>query len=130
MQQRLQSSAQPSVGLQTPPNTSMEEEETLSALHSLTVRLSYSGSLSPFLSKTLSLDSSLFPTTMLNDDKRRKTIDRYPNVENLQYQILDTIPSASRKMNKYQSKQNMPLKRLQYLLSGVFCLGKEVLGKI
>jgi hypothetical protein len=42
----------------------------------------------------------------------------------------DTIPSAARKMNKYQAKQDMSLKRLQYLLSGVFrpldVLGLEI----
>jgi hypothetical protein len=72
----------------------------------------------------------MFPSTMLTDDKRRKTIDRYPNIESLQYQPSDTISSAARKMNKYQTKQDMSLKRLQYLLSGVFrpldVLGLEI----
>jgi hypothetical protein len=44
---------------------------------------------------------------MLTDDEHRKTIDRYPNIENLHYQPPDTIPSAARNMNRYQSKQDM-----------------------
>ncbi|KAI8071823.1 hypothetical protein BDF21DRAFT_401134 [Thamnidium elegans] len=36
------------------------------------------------------------------------------------YQLPDTIPSAARRMNKCQSKQDMSLKRLQYLVSGAF----------
>jgi hypothetical protein len=106
MQQRLlqleqivaQSSAQPSAEPLTSPNVNMEdEEETLSALHSLKVRPSYSWSPSPFLTEVLSLNSPLFPGTMLTDDERRKTIDQYPNIESLQYQPPDTIPSAARK---------------------------------
>jgi hypothetical protein len=97
-----------------------DDEETISALHSLRIKPSYSSSTTPFLTEVFALDSSLFPTTMLPDDKRRKLIDQYPNIEQLQYQPPDTIPSAARKMNKYQSKQDMSLKRLQYLLSGVF----------
>ncbi|KAG2214768.1 hypothetical protein INT45_002195 [Circinella minor] len=141
MQQRLlqleqivaQSSAQPSAEPVSSPNVNMvddEEEENMSSLHSLPVRPSYSWSPSPFLTEVLSLDSSLFPTTMLTDDERRKTIDQYPNIDNLQYQPPDTIPTAARKINKYQVKQDMSLKRLQYLLSGVFrpldVLGLEI----
>ncbi|CAO3642050.1 unnamed protein product [Cunninghamella echinulata] len=40
-------------------------------------------------------------------------------IDALQYQPPDTIPEAARKMNKSQSRQDMSLKRLQYLLSGV-----------
>jgi hypothetical protein len=140
MQQRLlqleqivaQTSAQPSA---EPYNTSIPvnmdaEEEATSRLHSLSVRPTYSWSPSPFLSEVLALDSPLFPTTMLTEAERRRTIDQYPNIENLQYQPPDTIPIAARKMNKYQSKQDMSLKRLQYLLSGVFrpldVLGLEI----
>ncbi|KAI8077627.1 hypothetical protein BDF21DRAFT_464080 [Thamnidium elegans] len=58
------------------------------------------------------------------------TIDTYPSIDNLNYQPPDTIPMASRKMNKYQTKQGMSLKRLQYMLSGVFrpldVLGLEI----
>ncbi|KAG2234670.1 hypothetical protein INT48_005822 [Thamnidium elegans] len=108
----------------------MDEGETLSALHSLSIRPSYTWSPSEFLSEVLSLDSPLFPTTMLTDDERRKTIDTYPSIDNLNYQPPDTIPMASRKMNKYQTKQDMSLKRLQYMLSGVFrpldVLGLEI----
>jgi hypothetical protein len=136
MQQRLlqveqivaQSSAQPSAEPHTSTHVNMDdEEEPISVLHSLKIRPSYSWSPSTFLSEVLSLDSSLFPTTMLTDDERRKTIDQYPNIENLHYQPPDTIPSAARRMNKYQSKQDMSLKRLQYLLSGVF-RPSDVLG--
>ncbi|KAI8058852.1 hypothetical protein BDF21DRAFT_348655 [Thamnidium elegans] len=108
----------------------MDEGETLSALHSLSIRPSYTWSPSEFLSEVLSLDSPLFPTTMLTDDERRKTIDTYPSIDNLNYQPPNTIPMASRKMNKYQTKQDMSLKRLQYMLSGVFrpldVLGLEI----
>lgn len=97
-----------------------DDEKTISALHSLRIRPSYPSSPTPFLTKVLALDSSLFPTTMLPDDERSKLIDQYLNIEQLRYQPPDTIPSATRKMNKYQSKQDMSLKRLQYLLSGVF----------
>jgi hypothetical protein len=71
-----QSSAQPSAEPLTSPNVNMEdEEETLSALHSLKVRPSYSLSPSPFLTEVLSLNSPLFPGTMFTDDERHKTID-------------------------------------------------------
>jgi hypothetical protein len=67
---------------------------------------------------------------MLTDVERRKTIDQCPNIESLQYQPPDTIPSAARNMNRYQTKQDMSLKRLQYLLPGVFrpldVLGLEI----
>ncbi|KAG2206637.1 hypothetical protein INT45_007412 [Circinella minor] len=67
---------------------------------------------------------------MLTDDERRKKINQYPNIDNLQYQPPDTIPTAAHKMNKYQVKQDMSLKCLQYLLSGVFrpldVLGLEI----
>ncbi|KAG2211367.1 hypothetical protein INT45_010580 [Circinella minor] len=141
MQQRLlqleqivaQSSAQPSAEPVLSPNINMvddEEEENLLSLHSLPVQPSYSWSLSPFLTEVLSLDSSLFLTTMLTDDERHKTIDQYPNMDNLQYQPPNTIPTATRKMNKYQVKQDMSLKHLQYLLSEVFrpfdVLGLEI----
>ncbi|KAG2190805.1 hypothetical protein INT47_002545, partial [Mucor saturninus] len=126
-----QSRAQTSTEPQTSPNVNMDaDDETIAALHSLRIRPSYSWTPSPFLTEVLSLDSPLFPTTMLPDDERRKLIDQYPNIEQLQYQPPDTIASAARKMNKYQSKQDMPLKRLQYLLSGVFrpldVLGLEI----
>ncbi|KAG2223643.1 hypothetical protein INT45_010002 [Circinella minor] len=102
MQQRLlqleqivaQSSAQPSTESLSFPNVNMvddEEEENLLSLHALPVRPSYSWSPSPFLTKVLSLDSSLFPTTMLTDDERRELIDQYPNIDNLQYQPPNTI---------------------------------------
>jgi hypothetical protein len=77
MQQRLlqleqivaQSSVQPSTEPLTSPGASMEDEEkTLSALHSLRVRPSYSWAPSPFLTEALSLNSLLFPSTMLTDD--------------------------------------------------------------
>ncbi|KAI7895717.1 uncharacterized protein EV154DRAFT_494695 [Mucor mucedo] len=139
MQQRLfqleqlvaQSRAQTSTESQTSPNVNMDaDDETIAALDSLRIRPSYYWTPSSFLTEVLALDSPLFPTTMLTDDERRKLIDQYPNIEQLQYQPPDTIPSAARKMNKYQSKQDMSLKRLQYLLSGVFrpldVLGLEV----
>ena len=67
---------------------------------------------------------------MLPDEERRKTIDHYPNIEHLQYQPPDTIPNTTRKMNKYQTKQDMSLRRLQYLLSSVYrpldVLGLEI----
>ena len=84
MQQRLfqleqivaRSSAQISAEPHASPPVNMgEEEASISALHSLTTRSSYSWSPSPFLSEVLSLDPSLFPTTMLTYDERRKTID-------------------------------------------------------
>lgn len=84
MQQRLfqleqivaQSSAQPSAEPHTSPSVNIDEEEaSIPALHSLTIRPSYSWTPSPFLSEVLSLDSSLLPTTMLTDNERRKTID-------------------------------------------------------
>ncbi|KAI9248588.1 hypothetical protein BDA99DRAFT_446181, partial [Phascolomyces articulosus] len=93
-------------------------------------RPSYTWSPSPFLSEILQLDSSLFPTKMLTDEERKKLIDQYPNIDNLHYQPPDTIPTAARKMNKYQKKQDMSFKRLQYLLSGIFrpldVLGLEI----
>ncbi|KAI9243197.1 hypothetical protein BDA99DRAFT_544574 [Phascolomyces articulosus] len=98
----------------------MEAEVEGSTLHSLQPRPSYSWSPIPFLTNVLSLDNPLFPKTMLPDEQQHKTIDKYPNIEGLQYQPLDTVPIAARKMNKYQSKQDMSLKRLQYLLLGVF----------
>ncbi|KAG2217030.1 hypothetical protein INT45_003986, partial [Circinella minor] len=103
MQQRLlqleqivaQSSAQPSAEPLSSSNVNMEDEdeETIFII--------------------------LFPTTMLTDDERHKLIDQYPNIESLQYQPLDIILTATRKMNKYQAKQDISLKCLQYLLSSV-----------
>ncbi|KAI8085715.1 hypothetical protein BDF21DRAFT_336707 [Thamnidium elegans] len=126
-QASAQLSSEPESGT---PIEMMDEGGTLSALHSLSIRPSYTWSTSEFLSEVLSLDSPLFPTTMLIDDERRKTIDTYPSIDNLNYQPPDTIPVASRKMNKYQAKQDMSLKRLQYMLSGVFrpldVLGLEI----
>ena len=90
----------------------VDDEGTISALHSLRIRSSYSSYPTPFLTEVLALDSSLFPTTMRLDDERREVID--------QYQLPDTISSAAHKMNKYQSKKDMSLKRLQYLFSDVF----------
>ncbi|KAG2229458.1 hypothetical protein INT48_003145, partial [Thamnidium elegans] len=55
-------------------------------------------------------------------DERKKTIERYPPV--------DTVPVAARKTNRYQTKQDMSLKKLHYLISGVFrpldVLGLEI----
>ncbi|KAI9262422.1 hypothetical protein BDA99DRAFT_438682 [Phascolomyces articulosus] len=140
MQQRIfqleqmlaQETSQSSTEQQPSENVDMEDhdEETLSALHSLRVRPSYTWSPSPFLSEILQLDSSMFPTKMLTDEERKKIIDQYPNIDNLHYQPPDTIPTAARKMNKYQTKQDMSFKRLLYLLSGIFrpldVLGLEI----
>lgn len=130
MQQKLlqleqiiaQSSAQPSAEPQTSSNVNMDvdDEGTISTLHSIRNRPSYSSSPTPFFTEVPALDPSTFPTTTLLDDERRKLIDQYPNIEQLQHQLPDTIPSAARKMNKYQSKKDVSLKRLQYLLSDVF----------
>ncbi|KAG2203119.1 hypothetical protein INT47_004926 [Mucor saturninus] len=91
---------------------------------------SYSWTPPPLLSEVLQLESSLFPATMLTDDERRKVIENYPNIDGVQCQPPDTIPMASRKMKPFQSKQDMSLKRLQYLISGVFrpmdVLGLEI----
>lgn len=54
------------------------------------------------------------------DEKRRKLTDKYLIIDNVYYQPPDTILIASRKMSKYQANQDMFLKRVQYLLSGVF----------
>ena len=51
-------------------------------------------------------------------------------MENVQYQPLDTIPDAAHRMKPSQTKQDMALKRLQYLISGIFrpldILGHEI----
>ncbi|KAG2230484.1 hypothetical protein INT48_003002 [Thamnidium elegans] len=86
----------------------------------LQVRLSYTWTPPEFLTELLSLDEPLFTSSILTDDERKKTIERYPPVENLHYQPSDTVPVAARKMNRYQTKQDISLKKLQYLVSGVF----------
>ncbi|KAG2205131.1 hypothetical protein INT47_002225 [Mucor saturninus] len=77
-----QSSTQSSAEPQTSLNIHMDanNEETISALHSLRIRPSCSWSPTPFLTEVLALDSLLFTTTMLPDDERRKLIDQYPNI--------------------------------------------------
>ncbi|KAI7873163.1 uncharacterized protein EV154DRAFT_431167, partial [Mucor mucedo] len=95
-------------------------EEQQGVLHSLEIRPSYTWNRSPLLTEKLSLDSSLFPDTTMRDEERRLLIDKYPGIETVQYQPPESIPSAARRMNKYQAKQDMSLKRLQYLISGVF----------
>ncbi|CAO3632652.1 unnamed protein product [Mucor hiemalis] len=89
------------------------------ALHSLRVQPSYTWSPSSTLSKTLALDSPLY-STPLAEKERHKKIDRYPKVDQIQYQPPDTVPTAHRKMSKEQTNQDMALKRLQYRLSEVF----------
>ncbi|KAG2221681.1 hypothetical protein INT45_002719 [Circinella minor] len=80
-------------------------------LYSLETRPSYAWTPPTLLADVLQLYSSLFPSTMISDEECHTTIDKYPNIEGLQYQPPD----------------NMSLKRLQYLISGVFQL-MDVLG--
>ncbi|KAL4210709.1 hypothetical protein AB4K20DRAFT_1986147 [Rhizopus microsporus] len=40
---------------------------------------------------------------------------------NVQYQPPNAIPDAAHRMKPPQTKQDMALKRLQYLISGIFC---------
>ncbi|KAI8091721.1 hypothetical protein BDF21DRAFT_410078, partial [Thamnidium elegans] len=105
MQQRLaqleqmirqaQPSAEPSSSSTNPTTMDMNDtSEQVSDLHSL---------------------QPLFTSSILTDDERKKTIERYPPVENLHYQPPETVPVAARKMNRYQTKQDMSLKKLQYL---------------
>ncbi|KAI8974981.1 hypothetical protein BDB01DRAFT_380531 [Pilobolus umbonatus] len=120
MQQRLfhleqlatQQQAQPSAEPNSSPEHTMDMGENNSVLHSLGIRPSYSWCSSPFLNEVLSLDTSLFPSTVMSEDERRKMIEKYPNIEGVQYQPPDTIPLASKRMNRSQSKEDMSLKRL------------------
>ncbi|ORE22272.1 hypothetical protein BCV71DRAFT_165225, partial [Rhizopus microsporus] len=75
----------------------------------------------PILSEALSLDKAIFATPALSDDQRPKIIERYPTMGNVQYQPPNAIPDAAHRMKPPQTKQDMALKRLQYLISGIFC---------
>jgi hypothetical protein len=130
-QQQQQSTAQPSAEPQSSTNSPMTDIiEESNSLHSLETRPSYSWTPPPLLTEVLQLNSPLFPSVMMSNEEGRKLIDRYPNLEGTQYQPPDTIPLASRKMKPHQSKQDISLKRLQYLISGVFrpmdVLGLEI----
>jgi hypothetical protein len=80
------------------------------------------------------LDAPLFTSSPLSDDKRHKTIEKYPTMDTVQYQPPDTVPIATSKMNKFQTKQEMSLKRLQYMVPGVFrpldVLGLEIINHV
>ncbi|KAI8354687.1 hypothetical protein BD560DRAFT_336184, partial [Blakeslea trispora] len=88
-------------------------------LHSLEVRPSFNWTPSPFLSEALGLNSPLFTSTSLTDDEKSSIVERYPPIDKVQYQPPSTLPIAAKNMSKYQSKQDMALKRLQYVVSGV-----------
>ncbi|KAG2207358.1 hypothetical protein INT47_006832 [Mucor saturninus] len=107
-----------------------DTSENLTDLHSLEVRPSFTWTTPNFFSESLSLDEPLFTSPRLRDDECKKTIEIYPPIENLHYQPTDTIPVSARKMNHFQSKQDMPIKKLQYLVYGVFrpldVLGLEI----
>ncbi|CEI99238.1 hypothetical protein RMCBS344292_13330 [Rhizopus microsporus] len=66
----------------------------------------------------------------LSGDQRAKIIERYPTMESVQYQPPNTIPDAAHCMKSPQTKQDMALKRLQYLIPGIFrpldILGHEI----
>ncbi|KAI8368775.1 hypothetical protein BD560DRAFT_470271, partial [Blakeslea trispora] len=101
-----------------------------SHLHSLDVRPTYNWTPSVHLNNALSLEAPLFTSPSLPEEERRKVIKRYPRIEGLQYQPPETPPLAARKMLRSQNKQDMSLKRLQYLLSGALrpldILGLEI----
>lgn len=67
------------------------------------------------------MDKAIFATPALSDDQRPKIIERYPTMGNVQYQPPNAIPDAAHRMKPPQTKQDMALKRLQYLISGIFC---------
>ncbi|KAI9338901.1 hypothetical protein BD770DRAFT_400542 [Pilaira anomala] len=130
MLQQAQPSAEQGPSAENP--TSMDTNDTTETtdLHSLEVRPSYTWTPSEFLTGVLSLDEPIFTSPAITDEERKKTIERYPPIENLHYQPPDTVPVAARKMNRFQAKQDMSLKKLQYLLSGIFrpldVLGLEI----
>lgn len=118
----FQQPAQPSAEqLQSEQPTSTTEDQIMvDTLHSLETRPDYSWVPSPILTEVLRLNSSLFQTPVLPDEDRRTMIEKYPGLRGIQYQPPDTIPMAAQKMQKFHTKQDMSLKRLQYLLSAVF----------
>lgn len=75
---------------------------------------------SQFFKEFLDVNTPMFLSTPLTEDEHKKAIGRYPPITNLQYQPPDTIPIKINKMIKFQSKQAMSLKRLQYLVLGIF----------
>lgn len=99
-------------------------------VHSLETRPSYNWTPPPLLSQVLQLNAPLFTEPLLTDEVRRQTIDKYPGIEGIQYQPPDTLPMTAKKMKPHQSKQDMSLKRPQYLISGIFrpmdVLGLEI----
>jgi hypothetical protein len=98
----------------------MDDSSGVTSLHSIGVRPSYNWTPSPILSEVLSLDKAIFTTPALSDDQQAKVVERYPAMEDVQYHPPDTIPDAAHRMKPPQTKQDMSLKRLQYLISGIF----------
>jgi hypothetical protein len=108
----------------------MDNSSGATSLHSIGVRSTYNWTPSPILSEVLSLDKVIFATSALSDDQLAKIIERYPIMKNVQYQPLNTIPDAAHRMKSPEAKQDMSLKRLQYLISSIFrpldILGHEI----
>ncbi|KAG1039639.1 hypothetical protein G6F43_012455 [Rhizopus delemar] len=68
------------------------------------------------------LDCPFFSSELLQERERRDIIDSYPAMRDAEYQTPDTIPMATRNIKKFPAKlkHDVSLKRLQYLVSGIF----------
>jgi hypothetical protein len=133
MLQQAQSSTEPSSSSPTSipaPMDTNEFPENLPALHSLEIRPAYGWTPPQFLTEFYALDEPLFTSSPLSDEERKRNIEKYPPIQYLQYQPPDTMPIAAKRMSKSHSKQDLSLKRLQYLVSGIFrpmdVLGLEI----
>ncbi|KAG0737975.1 hypothetical protein G6F16_012009 [Rhizopus arrhizus] len=100
--------------------------------HSLGVRPQYDWVPPELLTQCLQLDQDLFSTSnLLPDDERKRLIEAYPPIRDLEYRAPATLPDAQKRMNKAQQLEDSSLREIQYMLSGVFrpldILGHELL---
>ncbi|KAI9008899.1 hypothetical protein CLU79DRAFT_840052 [Phycomyces nitens] len=94
------SAESPSLFPPTMDNTMTDDGDRVATLHSLDTQSSFTWTPPTFLQEVLSLDSPLFPMTLLSDVDCHTLIDQYPNIDGLQYQPPDTVPIAAQKMNR------------------------------
>ncbi|PHZ12767.1 uncharacterized protein RHIMIDRAFT_313464 [Rhizopus microsporus ATCC 52813] len=98
LEELLVSHLPPSSTLGPPFDDHMDDSNGATSLHSIGIHPTYNWTPSSILSEVLSLDKAIFTTPALSDDQRVKIIERYPTMENVQYQPPDTIPDAAHRM--------------------------------
>ncbi|KAI8351498.1 hypothetical protein EDC96DRAFT_467139, partial [Choanephora cucurbitarum] len=100
--------------------TSDPVDDLQSHLHPFGLRPRFEWTPDLLVQDQFALDRDLFNNDVLSDEARGELIDKYPPIRQLNYQPPLTMPEAKRRMNTSQTKEDVTLKHMQYLLSGTF----------